>query len=81
VPLGSLDFAFIDGHHSYDFVFADLDEWSQRVRPGGHVSGHDFYEFKWAGVVEAVVDYTKIHGIREWAICDEREPSFFWVKP
>jgi predicted O-methyltransferase YrrM len=81
VPLDSLDFVFIDGHHSYEYVRDDLREWSKRVRSGGTVSGHDFYEFKWAGVVEAVVEYTTAHGITDWSICDEREPSFFWVKP
>jgi len=81
VPLGSLDFVFIDGHHGYDYVLNDLTEWGARVRSGGVISGHDFYEFKWAGVIEAVNEYTTAHGIVDWEICDEREPSFFWVKP
>lgn len=81
VPLESLDFVFIDGHHGYEYVLNDLTEWGDRVRSGGIISGHDYYEFKWAGVVEAVNDYTAIWNIQEWEICDEREPSFFWVKP
>jgi hypothetical protein len=81
VPLASLDFVFIDGHHGYDYVFNDLAGWSDRVRSGGIVAGHDYYEFKWAGVVEAVNDYTKIWNIQDWQLCDEREPSFWWTKP
>jgi hypothetical protein len=81
VPYDSLDFVFIDGHHSLSFVQDDLREWSYRVRSGGHVSGHDFYDFKWAGVVDAVALYTFEKNITDWSICDEREPSFFWVKP
>lgn len=80
VPLASLDFVFVDAHHGYQFVIDDITEWSKRVRPGGIVAGHDFYHFKWAGVVEAVSEYTAAHGITDWSICDEREPSFWWVK-
>lgn len=75
-----LDFVYIDGHHGYEYVRNDLDAWADRVRPGGIVAGHDFYSFKWAGVVEAVVEYTTKHGIEDWHLCDEREPSFWWVK-
>lgn len=81
VPVGSLDFVFIDGHHGYSFVLDDLTAWSTRVRSGGVVSGHDFYHFRHAGVVEAVVDYTTAQGIDEWFLCDESEASFWWVKP
>ena len=81
VPHGSLDFVYIDGHHGFDWVITDLVEWSRRVRSGGIVAGHDFYHFKAAGVVDAVVAYTKAHGISEWWLSDEREPSFWWVKP
>lgn len=77
----SLDFVFIDGHHGFDFVMQDLIEWSKRVRKGGIVAGHDFYHFRWAGVCEAVDAYTKAHEITDWFLCDEREPSFWWVKP
>lgn len=81
VPLGSIDFVYIDGNHAFDYVMQDLIEWSKRVRKGGIVAGHDFYHFKYAGVVEAVVAYTGAHGITDWHVCDEREPSFWWVKP
>lgn len=81
VPEASLDFVYIDGHHSFDWVMQDLIEWSKRVRSGGVVAGHDFYHFRWAGVVEAVAAYTTAHGIADWWLCDEREPSFWWVKP
>ena len=81
VPVGSLDFVFIDGHHGFDWVIQDIIEWSRRVRSGGIVAGHDYYQFQWAGVVEAVNAYTAAHGITEWFVTMEREPSWFWVKP
>lgn len=80
VALESLDFIFVDGNHARSFVAADLAHWAKRVRRSGAISGHDFYEFKGAGVVEAVVDYTLAHGVSDWRITDEREPSFFWFK-
>lgn len=83
VPPESLDFVYIDGNHDFDFVVLDLIEWSKRVRRGGIVAGHDFYHFprRRAGVVEAVAAYTAAHDIDDWYLCDEREPSFWWVKP
>lgn len=81
VPLRSLDFCYLDGHHSFDWIMRDLIEWSFRVKPGGIVAGHDYYAFQWAGVVEAVNAYTRAHQIREWFITDEREPSFVWQNP
>lgn len=81
VPPESLDFVYIDAHHGFDYVMEDVIAWSRRVRPGGIVAGHDYYEFQGAGVVEAVNAYTHAHGITDWWITDEKEPSFFWVKP
>jgi hypothetical protein len=83
VPAGALDFVYIDGNHDFDFVIQDLIHWSARVRSGGIVAGHGFYHFprRRAGVVEAVVAYTAAHDIDEWWLTDEREPSFWWVKP
>ena len=81
VPMESLDFVYIDGNHGFDFVMQDIIEWSRRVRKGGIVSGHDYYHFQAAGVVEAVDAYVLAHDIREWFLTNERkEKSWFWVK-
>lgn len=77
----SLDFVYIDANHDFDFVMEDLISWSRKVRPGGVVSGHDYYHFTNSGVIEAVDVYISMHGIREWYLTDEWEPSFFWIKP
>ena len=84
----SLDFVYIDGNHSFDYVMRDIIEWSRKVRVGGIVSGHDHYHFRRSGVVEAVKAYTSVHGIKfnltesreEWKKFDDGEPSFWWVK-
>jgi len=49
----SLDFVFIDGDHSYTAVKADIIAWLPRVRTGGILAGHDYYQ-RWPGVVRAV---------------------------
>lgn len=77
----ALDFVYIDADHRFDYVMEDLIWWNRKVRPGGIVSGHDYYRFRNAGVVPAVDVFTYNHDIREWFITDEKEASFFWVKP
>lgn len=44
VKLGvnKLDFIFIDGDHSFDRCYQDLNLWYDNVRPGGLFSGHDY---------------------------------------
>lgn len=37
-----LDFIFIDGDHSYERCYEDLNLWYEKVKPGGLFSGHDF---------------------------------------
>lgn len=37
-----LDFVFIDGCHSYNYVRRDLIAWWNKVREGGIISGHDY---------------------------------------
>lgn len=77
---GELDFVYIDANHGFDWVMQDIIEWTKKVRNGGIVSGHDYYRFKGAGVVDAINAYTHAHQIHEWFVCDERECSFFWAK-
>lgn len=90
IPDGSLDFVYIDANHGFDYVMEDLIEWSKKVRIGGIVSGDDYYNFRKAGVIEAVNAYTKAHGIT-FDLTDpitdnikDREgfeqPSYYWTK-
>ena len=80
IPERSLDFVYIDGHHGFDYVAQDIIEWGKRVRVGGIISGHDYYAFKWAGVIEAVNAYTTAHHVEEWYVSQEREPTWFFSK-
>jgi hypothetical protein len=87
---GSLDFVFIDGAHDYEAVKQDITDWAPKVRPGGIVSGHDYYNGKYnkMGVIKAVDEYIAEHGYdlqtTEWddkAARDDRQPDYFWVVP
>ena len=78
---GSLDFVFIDGNHTFDYVAPDIIYWSKKVRKNGMVIIHDYYSWSGAGVREAVDAYTKCNGITPWFTTKEHEPTAFWVKP
>lgn len=85
----SLDFVYIDANHSFDYIMEDLINWTRIVRKGGIVCGDDYYNFRGAGVIEAVDAYTKAHGIT-FNLTDpypdvmdrgfHEKPTFWWVK-
>lgn len=82
VPVGSLDFVYIDASHLFNDVMQDIILWTDRVRPFGIVSGHD-YDNK--DVKLAVDTYVKVHdyGLFITKKCDEypdSSPSWFFVK-
>lgn len=72
VPDRSLDFVFIDGHHNFQNVTNDIAWWSTKVRIGGIVAGHDYYETRRPGFglhVKQVVDaWTRAYQIRPWFV-------------
>ncbi|MCP4493207.1 MAG: class I SAM-dependent methyltransferase [Gammaproteobacteria bacterium] len=78
---GTLDFVFIDGNHTYDYVAPDIILWSRKVRSGGIVAVHDYYCFGHSGVVPAVNGYVQGNNIQPWYVTKELEPTAYWVKP
>ncbi|MFL6846641.1 MAG: class I SAM-dependent methyltransferase [Allosphingosinicella sp.] len=63
-PSGHFDFVYIDGNHDYEFVLRDLEDFAAKLRPGGLIFGHDFFEDDFArrehyGVVDAVNTFLK----------------------
>jgi hypothetical protein len=42
----TLDFVYIDANHNYKYVLEDIEQWTEVVKPGGIVSGHD-YDIRW----------------------------------
>ena len=76
----SLDFAYIDGDHSFKYIAEDICEWEKKVRKGGVVSGHDYFNTDPAASnvichVKAVVDaYTKVFDINNWYVFGVLDP-------
>lgn len=67
-----LDFVYIDGDHSFRHIAADLVEWSQKVRKGGIIAGHDYFNTAPHASnvichVKAVVDaYADVYDLNFW---------------
>jgi hypothetical protein len=55
----SLDFVFIDGDHSYKGVYQDCDNFYNKVKDGGILSGHDWNPGGTFKTDEAVLDFLK----------------------
>jgi ubiquinone/menaquinone biosynthesis C-methylase UbiE len=87
-PDGSLDFVYIDGNHSIRYATEDIYEWYRKVRPGGAISGHDYfvdnhnpYWIRACHVKYAVDMCVKIFGAKELIIMDkDKHPSWLWIK-
>lgn len=62
VPDNSLDFVYIDGNHSYDFVKADIEKWYPKLKIGGIMGGHD-YTKQLPGVITAVDELKESTGM------------------
>lgn len=77
----SLDFVYIDADHTFDNVVQDIIQWSAKVKHGGIIAGHDYFQHIYGGVVPAVDAYTRCHRIHPWYVTYEIAPSFFWVNP
>jgi len=53
IPDNSLDFVYLDAIHDYEWVKLAIKAWSEKVKLGGVISGHD-YDFQHPGTVMAV---------------------------
>jgi len=75
----SLDFAYIDGNHKYGYVAMDLMAWTEKVKKGGIVAGHDYYYNKSPRSVRqvkyAVDGFMKSFDINNWYVLGSKEPS------
>ena len=63
----SIDFLFIDGNHSYDYVLEDLELYYPKVKRGGVITGDDYFMNKNAYrkkmVQEAVNDFAEKYSL------------------
>jgi Methyltransferase domain len=57
---GDLDWAWIDGDHSYEAVKADLDSFARIVKPDGYLAGDDYILDWWGnGVIKAIDEFVE----------------------
>jgi hypothetical protein len=92
----SLDFVFIDGNHTFEYAVNDIAEWSKKVKPGGIVSGHDYwrsFDSQKRAYVELKTPLEKLKlvqvkdAVNGWTRANQIKPWFlidgftwFWVK-
>ena len=89
----SLDFVYIDAHHGFKHVTEDIYEWSKKVRKGGVISGHDYFEsprYPMIHVVHVLPAFTKAYRIDQWYLLGREhapegekrdlERSWMWIK-
>lgn len=81
----SLDYLYIDGDHSWEGISEDLLLYVPKVKHGGIIGVHDYFDFFRAGVKQVVDSYTHCNRISPWfctrAHRGELEPSAFWINP
>lgn len=89
----SLDFVYIDANHDFVNFINDLHYWKKKVRSGGIVSGHDYFNFpfrKFNHVKTALPAYAVCYRMlplfivgaaaREKGVARDHVRSWFWVK-
>lgn len=88
----TLDFVYIDGNHDFVNTTLDIHYWSNKVRPGGIVAGHDFVRYpsgKFNHVKKVVEAYTtSYHYLPVFLVTPtndgmkrDRFRSWFFIKP
>jgi len=79
IPDCSLDFVYIDGNHMYGYVAMDLMQWSKKIRKGGIISGHDYYDMKGDKCIRqvghAVDGFIKSFNIDNWYVLGRKHPK------
>jgi cephalosporin hydroxylase len=78
---GELDFAYVDGMHTYEACLEDLRLFAPKVKPGGLLMGHDFSNTvmgrrKAFGVVRAVSEFVAESDFRPVLVTLESAPSY-----
>jgi hypothetical protein len=73
-PDESFAWVHIDARHDYPSVRADIEAWAPKVQSGGWLSGDDYDEHWWPGVVRAVGEM--LPDAQRWWSSQWR-----WIKP
>ena len=68
-----IDFVYIDGNHSYDFVKKDIELYYPKIKEGGIIGGHDFDGYC-PEVARAVLDFQKENNLKLYG-----KDSDWWI--
>ena len=81
---GHFDFVYIDANHMSPYVDEDLSLWFNKVRDGGIIGGHDYYNRKIDGVfqcdVRSVVDKFFSNNKTDVFVTEDEVPSWYALK-
>jgi len=72
----SLDFIFIDGDHSFEMCYSDINNYYNKVRRGGLFSGHDF---TLPGVNKALAKFRKENNLKNNFKVIQND-VWYWIK-
>jgi len=53
----NIDFTFLDGEHSYNAVYSELEVLHKHIRAGSYITGHDYCRYK--SIKQAVDEFVK----------------------
>lgn len=70
-----VDFVYIDGNHSYEFVKKDIELYYDKVKPGGIIGGHDFEMGR--DVARAVTEFVEKKNLK----LRRKEIDWWVIKP
>jgi hypothetical protein len=78
-PDGHLDWIYIDGDHTYDFVWQDLLLAERKIKPGGLIAGDDYGTPGWweDGVTRAVDAFVRERRVEDFRVVGNQ----FLVRP
>lgn len=67
----NVDFVYIDGNHSYEYVKKDINLYYPKICNGGVLGGHDFNLY---GVAKAVIEFSDKYNIKVY-----NKDSDWWI--
>ena len=80
-PDNSLDFVYIDANHSFEYVVSDIAEWERKVRQGGIISGHDYWNSQERNKIYKIgiakIEPTEIEKMK---LCQVKDAVDAWTK-
>jgi hypothetical protein len=86
LPAEHLDWVYIDGNHTYEFVKRDLDLFFGKLKPRGYLLGDDYHDGGWwaGGVKKAVDEFVRAYPVDvvalkyEQFVLRKRDASASW---